>query len=168
MNPKLSAHLEVSLFSASSIGRQLAMLFLYQCETDHIYFFSPNHFRAYMAASYQDLSDKNRRKIKAQARKLSKGAFQQLLTLDNTITHHSMNWSFSRIHAVDRAILRIGTYELLYQPKTPGGVVIYEAIELAKAFGSEDSPGFVHGILGAIAKDPKPYSSNETLPIKTS
>ena len=169
---KLSPDLKVSStsnISASSAGRRLAMLFLYQCETDHIYFFSPNHFQSYIAASYQELSDQKRRKIKARARKLSKGAFSQLISLDNTIAYHSMNWSLNRIHAVDRATLRLGTYELLYQPKTPSGVVIFEAVELAKAFGSEDSPRFVHGILGAIAKDPKPYPKiSETLTIKAS
>ena len=62
------------------------------------------------------------------------------------------NYSPDRLDRVDRAILRLGSYELLFDESTPNPVVINEAIELARAFGTTDSPGFVNGVLDQIAK----------------
>ena len=65
----------------------------------------------------------------------------------------SDNWSVSRMPVVDRSILRIAVYEMLYVDDVPVSVAINEAVELAKAFGGEDeSPRFVNGVLGKIAR----------------
>ena len=62
------------------------------------------------------------------------------------------NWRFERIAAVDRTILRLGTYELMKEGETPAAVVIDEAVELAKRFGEAESHAFVNGVLDAIRR----------------
>ena len=83
--------------------------------------------------------------------------------LDAVIEKHCENWRFDRIAAIDRAILRLALHELALA-KTPARSVINEAVELAKKFSSEDSAGFVNGILDAAnkarVKPPAPASSS--------
>jgi len=69
--------------------------------------------------------------------------------LDQLITDHTDNWALTRIAAIERNILRLGAYELIYTD-TPGSVVINEAVELSKRFGGKHSAGFVNGILDRI------------------
>ena len=69
--------------------------------------------------------------------------------VDSILIESSENWTLSRMAPTDRNILRLGVYELT-QTDTPGPVVIHEAVELAKRFGSEDSPRFVNGVLDRI------------------
>ncbi len=75
--------------------------------------------------------------------------------LDDRIAARARNWRVSRMAAVDRNILRLGVYELAHT-KTPSAVVIDEAVELARRFGSDPSPAFVNGILDALAGDLRP------------
>ena len=73
--------------------------------------------------------------------------------IDSKLSATAENWRLNRMLPVDRNVLRLGTYELLFDPAgPPPEVVIDEAIELARRFGSKDSPGFVNGILDRIAK----------------
>jgi N utilization substance protein B len=74
--------------------------------------------------------------------------------LDARIGTHSSNWRVERMAAVDRNVLRLASWELVYTD-TPETIVIDEAIELARDFGSERSPSFVNGVLDAIARDRK-------------
>lgn len=62
-------------------------------------------------------------------------------------------WKLSRLSAVDRAVLRIALLELLYQPETPSGAVLNEAVELSKAFSGVETSRFINGILGKLVKD---------------
>ncbi|MCO1578608.1 MULTISPECIES: transcription antitermination factor NusB [unclassified Crossiella] len=71
--------------------------------------------------------------------------------IDELIIEHSEGWSLSRMPAVDRAVLRLGLFELLWATDVPDAVAIDEAIELAKALSTDDSPRFVNGVLGRIA-----------------
>ena len=87
---------------------------------------------------------------KGRAEQLARGAQGLVGSLDEAITRASTNWRFERIAAVDRNILRIGTYELMKEPETPASVIIDEAVEMAKRFGEADSPSFVNGVLDAI------------------
>lgn len=73
--------------------------------------------------------------------------------IDRTIGEVAKNWSLERMAPVDLSILRIATYELLYQPDIPGRVSINEAIEIAKRYGTKESPSFVNGLLDKIAKN---------------
>jgi N utilization substance protein B len=73
--------------------------------------------------------------------------------IDGIITESLKNWKFDRISLVDRSILRLGTYEIFFSHLTvPYAVVINEAVELAKKFGTDDSGAFVNGVLDAIRK----------------
>ncbi len=84
------------------------------------------------------------------ARELVEGIREKRETLDRVISSYSRNWRLERMLATDRNILRLGAYELLFRPDIPPRVAINEAVELAKEFGTEDSPAFVNGILDAI------------------
>jgi N utilization substance protein B len=75
--------------------------------------------------------------------------------IDSRLTAVAENWRLPRMAAVDRNVLRLGAYELLYNPETPPAVALNEAIELARRYGSADSPAFVNGVLDRLTrKDP--------------
>lgn len=84
---------------------------------------------------------------------LIRGVFDKLSEIDSYITKYATEWPLDQITIVDRNILRIGVYELMYNNEIPAKVAINEAIEIAKTFGSESSGKFVNGVLGAIYKD---------------
>jgi N utilization substance protein B len=72
--------------------------------------------------------------------------------IDELVAAHLRGWTLERMPAVDRALLRMATFELLHQPDVPVGVVISEAVELASEFSTDDSSRFVNGVLSAIAQ----------------
>lgn len=80
------------------------------------------------------------------------GVASNRLALDSAIERHSENWSVERMPVVDRNILRIAAWELLYGKDVPYKVVIDEAVELAKKFGSEESGPFINGIVDRLRK----------------
>lgn len=73
--------------------------------------------------------------------------------IDDRIRRFAPDWPLEKITTVDRNILRIGTYELVYNHEIPSKVAINEAIELAKTFGGESSGKFVNGVLGAVFRN---------------
>lgn len=81
------------------------------------------------------------------------GAWRQRETLDAEIDAASHRWKLSRMDRVDVSVLRLAAYELLLRPDTPAQVVLDEGVELAKEFGTPDSPSFVNGILDRIARE---------------
>jgi len=87
---------------------------------------------------------------RARAEALAAGTQADLERIDEAITSASEHWRFERLAAVDRNILRLGTYELMNEPETPAAVIIDEAVEMAKRFGEAESPPFVNGVLDAI------------------
>ncbi len=90
------------------------------------------------------------------ARGLIEGALAHQSRIDPVISELAKNWRIGRMSAVDRNILRLGCYELLFAKQSPPRVVINEAIELAKKFGSAQSGAFVNGILDKVGKRPAP------------
>lgn len=84
------------------------------------------------------------------AAELVKGVLERKETLDEKIRHYAQNWSLERIAAVDRAILRLAIYELLFREDIPPVVSINEAIDLAKNYSTADSGRFVNGILDRV------------------
>jgi N utilization substance protein B len=72
--------------------------------------------------------------------------------LDQRLSEAAENWRLPRMAAVDRNVLRLGASELLFAKDTPASVVLNEAIELARRFGSADSPSFVNGVLDRLAR----------------
>lgn len=85
-------------------------------------------------------------------RDLAIGVERTMDEIDATIGEISEHWSVSRMPLVDRNILRIATYELLYVSDVPPSVAINEAVELAKVYGGDDSSKFVNGVLGRVAE----------------
>ncbi len=81
------------------------------------------------------------------------GVSAELDDLDRRIRAASQNWRLERMTRVDRNVLRIGTWELLTQGEIPRAVILDEAVELAKRFGTEESGAFVNGVLDRIADD---------------
>ncbi len=82
-----------------------------------------------------------------------RGVAENLATVDKYISAASQNWRLERMSRVDRNLLRMGTWELMAQKDVPRAVVIDEAVELAKMYGTEDSSSFVNGVLDRIATD---------------
>lgn len=94
--------------------------------------------------------------IKSFAHQLASGVLDHLQAIDALLESQSAHWKLSRMSCVDRNILRLATFELLYCPDIPASVTLNEAIEIAKKFGSEDSGAFVNGVLDPLAhKAPK-------------
>jgi N utilization substance protein B len=88
--------------------------------------------------------------------KLVNGITKDGKSLDDMIQPLAMDWPLDKIARMDRLVLRIGIYELLNQSDVPPKVIINEAVELAKAFGGDNSSKFINGVLGSF------YRENET------
>jgi N utilization substance protein B len=86
------------------------------------------------------------------ARKLIQGVLEHQRKLDAVIQRFAPAWPVEQIAAVDRNILRIALYEILFQREVPYKVAIDEAVELAKTFGAENSARFVNGVLGSLCR----------------
>lgn len=84
-------------------------------------------------------------------RELVAGVESAQARIDGIIEDISQNWALSRMPLVDRSILRLAVYEMLYRDDVPDSVSINEAVEMAKVYGGEDSSKFVNGILGRLA-----------------
>jgi N utilization substance protein B len=89
------------------------------------------------------------------ARDLVMGARRFLVAIDEKITEAAIHWKIERMTAIDRNILRLSAYELLYVPDTPPSVAIDEAIEIAREFSTDESSRFVNGILDKIKDSAK-------------
>ncbi len=93
------------------------------------------------------------------------GVIERQSELDGQLTPLAPEWPIEQISRIDRAVLRLGLYELLYSTeKVPHKVVINEAVELAKSFGSDNSGKFVNGVLGTAYRTLVEGSSDETKP----
>ena len=84
---------------------------------------------------------------------LVRGVVDQQARLDELLARYSRSWELSRMPAVDRNILRLGLWELLYADDVPDAVAVDEAVDLARRLSTDDSPTFVNGILGALMRD---------------
>ena len=80
------------------------------------------------------------------------GSIEKIEEIDSLIDDHTKNWDFNRISEVDKAILRISIYTLLFLTDIPDAVTINEGVELAKTYGGETSRQFINGVLDAIKK----------------
>ena len=80
------------------------------------------------------------------------GVVHHLKDIDLAIARASEHWKVERLAAVERNVLRVAAFELLFEPETPAEVVIDEAVEVARRFASEKSPAFVNGVLDVVAR----------------
>ena len=83
---------------------------------------------------------------------LYEGVMQNIDAVDKAIIEHLKEWDFERLGSIERATLRLACYEILFG-ELDSAVVINEAVEITKAFGTEQSPKFINGVLDAISKD---------------
>ena len=88
--------------------------------------------------------------------RLVAGVARERAVIDEAITSHAIGWSIERMPVVDRNVLRLAVYELLWQPDVPVAAVISEAVELAKLYSTEESGRFVNGVLSSIAAQARP------------
>lgn len=93
------------------------------------------------------------------ARELVKGCLERVEEIDRLIREHARAWRLERLAYVDRNIIRVAVYEILHRPDIPASVSINEAVELAKVYGGADTPKFVNGILGQVARDLSAHST---------
>ncbi|WP_047151491.1 transcription antitermination factor NusB [Aneurinibacillus tyrosinisolvens] len=84
---------------------------------------------------------------------LVEGAVRHQAEIDQIVSQNLRGWTVGRLANVDRAILRLAGYEMMYRDDIPVGATLNEAVELAKLFGTDDSPKFINGVLSSMAKD---------------
>jgi N utilization substance protein B len=113
--------------------------------------FNPQDIRQTIGMFWSDLSVPE--EVRDFSDELVRGVYARLEEIDDMLSRYSENWTIDRMTGVDRNILRMAIYELLYRPEIPKNVTINEAVEIGKKFGSEDSGAFVNGILDRIARD---------------
>jgi N utilization substance protein B len=125
-------------------ARELALQMLYQ------YDLSANP-PVQIVETFEELQ-KSKPNTREFAVKIFNGTVDNLATIDEMIAAQADNWRISRMAVVDRNIIRMSIYELLNEPETPKLVIIDEAIEIGKKFGTQKSSQFINGILDGILK----------------
>ena len=127
-----------------STGRKLAMQLLYQHEIKQVEF---EEVKAVFEShsTYQ-------KETKEWALKLFESTIKYQFDCDELIKKYAIKWDIDRLNLVDKSILRLAFYELLFT-ETPYTIVVNEAIELSKRYSTEESPKFINGILGTYVKD---------------
>ncbi len=130
-------------------AREIGLQLLYQLEGEH-----GVHELASLNRAIDRFFDNFEAPIRAQdyAERLARGYFEHQHELDELLQRHSPRWKLERMTRVDRNVLRLSLYEALYEG-VPAKVVLDEAVELAKRFGSEQSGSFVNGVLDAALKE---------------
>lgn len=124
-------------------ARLAALRFLYEWELN------PNEDLAQsIDDQFKFLKVKNR--IGEYASELIKGTISHLEQIDKIISENLTNWKLARLSVVDRNSMRLATYEMMYVDDVPSRVTINEFVEIAKRFGSAESPGFVNGVLDSV------------------
>jgi N utilization substance protein B len=93
---------------------------------------------------------------------LIEGVAEHRAAIDRLLSDYSEGWTLDRMPGVDRAVLRIGLYELLWAADVPDAVAIDEAVELAKLLSTDESPKFINGILGRVLRDQLPAGGAAT------
>jgi N utilization substance protein B len=88
--------------------------------------------------------------------KLLRGYSEDSVEIDEILSRSAENWKIGRMARTDRSVLRIATWELLREKETPSKVILDEAVEIAKRFGSADSGAFVNGVLDRVLRDLRP------------
>ena len=153
-------------------GREAAVQYLYQLETNS------EHAGTVFARFWELRSAKGKdaasSRTRAFAEQLVEGVTAHREEVDSRIKKYAANYDLHRIAVVDRSVLRLAIYEMLHCADVPPVVCINEAIEIAKKFGSEDSGGFVNGILDRVraelnrpAREPGPSTEVPTDPSGT-
>jgi N utilization substance protein B len=128
-----------------SLARRIALQVLYEVDSAH------HDMNAVMAMHLQ--SNQPSKKVARYTQHVVSGVLKHTDVLDQVIRHFAPEWPLEQIAIIDRNILRMAIFEFAVEGRTPVGVAIDEAVNLAKIFGSDGSPSFVNGVLGALADD---------------
>jgi len=139
--------------NAKRLGREAALQALYQCEslgdsrseTLDLYF-QQFHTKEII----EDESDRD--SSRQFAEEIIQGVLEHSDEIDEAIQKASKNWKLERMSRVERNILRVGTYELLFNKELPESVVINEALEITKSYSNQDAVEFVNGVLDGVVK----------------
>ncbi|MDD2558921.1 MAG: transcription antitermination factor NusB [Desulfuromonas sp.] len=99
--------------------------------------------------------------VKEFAEQIVLGVYEHLEDIDAVLRETSKNWSLDRMARLDLSLMRLACYELMYMPSTPDRVVINEAIEIAKRYGTKDTSAFLNGVLDKIAQQVKARRQEE-------
>ncbi len=125
-------------------ARELALQMLYQHDMS-------GNAPEMIVSTFEDLQ-KSKPNTREFATKIFKGTVENLEKIDGMIVQQAENWRIERMAVVDRNLIRMAIYEFLYENDTPKLVIIDEAIEIAKRFGTQKSSQFINGILDGILK----------------
>lgn len=125
-------------------GRELALRVLFELEGTGK---DANWALDYQARDLSATPD-----VTAFGRRIVLGCLARISEVDAAISRASEHWALRDLGKVERAVLRLGTYELLYEQETPVAVVIDESVELTKAYAGDEGAQFVNGVLGHVAR----------------
>jgi N utilization substance protein B len=126
-------------------GRELALQMLYQWDLTR-------YPLPAVQESFWTLNSEVEEEVRQFAESLLAGTLSYLGAIDVLLASHAEHWRVARMATVDRNILRLATYELLYESETPRPVIINEALEIARRFSTPESIHFINGILDSIRK----------------
>ncbi len=126
-------------------GRELALRVLFEIEGTAK---DPDVALRYQGEDLRATAD-----VRSFARTIVVGCVDHLDTIDTALVAAMEHWSLVDLGKVERAVLRLGTFELLYMETTPVAVVIDESIELARAYSGDEAAQFVNGVLGHVARE---------------
>lgn len=134
------------------LAREIALQSLYQIEMNHV---TP---AAAIEAAVHEATNDNEANLQVQGDDLSTDYIEKLVEgterykplIDRTLAEYLKGWQMDRLARIDRAVLRLAAYEMIFREDVPAKVVVNEAIELAKHFGTEESGKFVNGVLGKM------------------
>lgn len=134
-------------------ARELALRMLFELDLGH----QPADVVVEAALAQSQLDEKN----KTMAEELVRGTLDHQGEIDARVAALATDWALDRQAAVDRNILRMAAYEMLFRPDAPVAAVVNEAVELAKKYSTAESGRFVNGVLGALAREPRGEGGGE-------
>jgi N utilization substance protein B len=128
-------------------AREWAVQFLFQTE------FNPNDLALALADFWNDEEKKPAARDLTYVNEVVRGVIEKQRELDRTISNSAKNWDIERLGVLDRIVMRVAAYEMLFRTDIPPVVSINEAVEIAKAYISKESGRFVNGVLDRIQKE---------------
>lgn len=135
--------------AARTQGREYALQVLYQCDANDEL---PSDVIDVFWAQFEP-EVRPDEEVRQFAEELARGVESNAKEIDDLIESTSINWRLERMPRVDRNVLRIAVFELIHRQDVPVAVVINEAIEIGKRYGSEESGSFINGILDRVAQE---------------
>ncbi len=126
-------------------GRELALTYLYQIDLG---------VEDLVSVKAQLATDRRASvRVRKFAEALVEGVWAHRVAVDELIVRHLQHWKLERLTRTDRGLLRLGVYEMRFDPEVPDKVAINEAVEIGKKFGGEESGKFINGVLDAVLHD---------------